>query len=307
MAPARGTGMAPAGGGCLTARAWIQGARLRTLPAAIAPVLVGGGLARSAGGFAAGPFLAALAGALLIQVGTNYANDYSDFVRGADTHERLGAPRVTQTGLLSPAAVRRGAAVAFGLALVVGVYLVAVGGWPIVWIGLASLAAAVCYTGGPWPFGYHGLGDVFVLAFFGPIAVAGTAYVQTLAWSAEAILAGLGVGSLITAILVVNNLRDRVTDAAVGKRTLAVILGERGSKLEYTALWITAFVVVPVGAWSGGWPAGALLALLAAIPGHRPLRGVWAYDDPRELNPALPATAKTAGLYGLLFAVGCLL
>lgn len=267
---------------------------------------MGGGLAWDRGGFAAAPFLAALAGALLLQIGTNYANDYSDFVRGADTPARLGAPRVTQTGLLAPAAVRRGAIVAFGLALLVGVYLVARGGWPIVWIGLASLTAAVCYTGGPWPFGYHGLGDLFVLAFFGPIAVAGTVYVQTLAWSAGAMLAGLGVGSLITAILVVNNLRDRVTDAAVGKRTLAVILGEHGSKVEYTALWIAAFVVVPAGAWAGGWPAGALLALLAALPGQRPLREVWAYGHPRELNAALPATARTAGLYGVLFAIGCL-
>lgn len=267
---------------------------------------MGGGLAWSEGGFRVAPFLAALAGALLIQIGTNYANDYSDFVRGADTPERLGAPRVTQTGLLSPAAVRRGAAVAFGLALLVGVYLVARGGWPIVWIGLASLAAAVCYTGGPWPLGYHGLGDVFVLAFFGPIAVAGTVYVQTLSWSSGGVVAGLGVGSLVTAILVVNNLRDRGTDAAVGKRTLAVIIGDRGSKLEYTALWIAAFVVVPVGVSSGAWPAGALLALLAVVPGHRPLREVWAFHDPRELNPALPATATTAGLYGLLFAVGCL-
>ena len=271
----------------------------------MAPVLVGGGLAWAGGGFAAGPFLAALAAALLIQIGTNYANDYSDFVRGADTPARLGAPRVTQTGRLAPAAVRAGAAVAFGLALLVGAALVARAGWPVVWIGLASLMAAVCYTGGPWPFGYHGLGDVFVLAFFGPIAVAGTVYVQTLAWSTDAILAGLGVGSLITAILVVNNLRDRVTDAAVGKRTLAVLLGERGSKLEYTGLWIAAFVLVPLGAWSAAWPAGALLALLAALPGLRPLRVVWSHTDPRELNPALPATAKTAGLYGLLFAVGC--
>lgn len=284
----------------------MAGARLRTLPAAIAPVLVGGGLAWSAAGFATGPFLAALAGALLIQIGTNYANDYSDFVRGADTPERLGAPRVTQSGLLTPEAVRRGAGIAFGLALLVGVYLVARGGWPIVWIGIASLTAAVCYTGGPWPFGYHGLGDIFVLAFFGPIAVAGTVYVQTLAWSGPAVLAGLGVGSLITAILVVNNLRDRATDAAVGKRTLAVILGERGSRLEYTALWVAGFAIVPLGAWRGEWPAGALLALLAAIPGHRPLRDVWASRDPRALNPALPATAAMAGLYGLLFAVGCL-
>ncbi len=266
---------------------------------------MGGGLARAEGLFAGWPFLAALAGALLIQIGTNYANDYSDFVRGADTHERLGAPRVTQTGLLSPGAVRAGAAAAFGLALLVGVYLVGRGGWPIVWIGLASLAAAVCYTGGPWPLGYHGLGDLSVLVFFGPVAVVGTVYVQTLAWSAGALLAGIGVGSAITAILVVNNLRDRTTDAAAGKRTLAVVLGERGSQLEYTALWVVAFAVVALGVWRAGWPAATLLALLAAAPALGPLRTVWSYADPRALNPALPATARAAGLYGLLFALGC--
>jgi len=186
----------------VTIAAWIAGARPRTLPAAIGPVLVGGGLAWQDARFALIPFAAALAGALFIQIGTNFSNDYSDFVRGADTPDRVGTPRMTQTGQLSSRAVRGAAALSFAVATLVGVYLVWRGGWPIVGIGLASIAAGVCYTGGPWPFGYHGLGDLFVLLFFGPIAVAGTYFVQTLDWSSGAILAGLGVGALTTAILV---------------------------------------------------------------------------------------------------------
>ena len=176
------------------AGAWLTGARLRTLPAVAGPVLAGGGLAWKEGGFAAGPFLAALAGALLIQIGTNFSNDYSDFARGADTADRLGTPRVTQAGLLEPGAVRMGAAVSFTLAALFGVYLVTVGGWPIVWIGAAGILAGICYTGGPWPFGYHGLGDLFVFVFFGPVAVAGTAYVQLSRWAPEACARGGGGG-----------------------------------------------------------------------------------------------------------------
>ncbi|MDX1396305.1 MAG: 1,4-dihydroxy-2-naphthoate polyprenyltransferase [Gemmatimonadota bacterium] len=291
----------------MTVSGWVAGARPRTLPAAIAPVLMGGGLARSTGEFAALPWLAALGGALCIQIGTNFANDYSDFVRGADTDARLGAPRVTQTGVMTPAAVRGAAALFFLFALLIGVYLVARGGWPIVVIGLASIVAGVCYTGGPWPFGYHGLGDLFVWLFFGPVAVAGTVYVQSLEWSVDAILAGAGVGALITAILVVNNLRDIETDRAAGKRTLAVILGAEATGVEYRALILASMIVPVLGAFALGWPVATLAALLGPAITSARRAIVHRYDDPRELNPALPATARAAGLYGLLFAAGCLL
>jgi len=289
-----------------SAGAWIAGARLRTLPAAVGPVLAGGGLAWKDGGFAVAPFLAALVAALLIQIGTNFANDYSDFARGADTADRLGTPRVTQAGLLTAAAVRLGAAVSFALAVAIGVYLALVGGWPVVWIGVGSILLAVCYTGGPWPYGYHGLGDLAVFILFGPVAVAGTHYVQLSRWAPEALLAGLGAGALATAILVVNNLRDMATDAAAGKRTLAVRIGPFATRVQYSLLVAVAIAVPPVGLMAGWWPPGALLASGAVLLAVAPLRVVWTYEDPRTLNPALAATARTTGAYGLLFAVGCL-
>ncbi len=286
--------------------AWIAGARPRTLPAALGPVLMGGGLAWVDEGFSPLPFLAALAGALLIQIGTNFSNDYSDFVRGADTEDRLGAPRVTQSGLLRPASVRHAAGLCFALAAVVGVYLIWRGGWPILWIGVASVLAGICYTGGPWPFGYHGLGDVFVMVFFGPVAVAGTYYVQVSSWGQGTLLAGLGAGAITTAILVVNNLRDRSTDAVAGKRTLAVVIGARPTQIEYTLLLAVALTVPVVGVLQQGWPVPTLMASAATLAAVRPLRTVWTYQDPRALNPALGATAAAAGAYGLFFAMGCL-
>ncbi|MYC89046.1 MAG: 1,4-dihydroxy-2-naphthoate polyprenyltransferase [Gemmatimonadales bacterium] len=289
-----------------SAGAWIAGARLRTLPAATGPVLAGGGLAWKDGGFAAAPFLAALGAALLIQIGTNFANDYSDFVRGADTDDRLGTPRVTQAGLLTAAAVRRGAAVSFALAVAIGIYLAIVGGWPIVWIGVGAIVLAVCYTGGPWPYGYHGLGDPAVFILFGPVAVAGTHYVQLSRWAPETLLAGLGAGALATAILVVNNLRDMETDAVAGKRTLAVRIGPLATRIQYSLLVAVATAVPPAGVLAGWWPPGTLLASGAVLFAAPPLRVVWTYEDPRTLNPALAATARATGAYGLLFAIGCL-
>ena len=279
---------------------------MRTLPAAAGPVLAGGGLAWKDGGFAVAPFLAALGAALLIQIGTNFANDYSDFARGADTADRLGTPRVTQAGLLTASAVRLGAAVSFALAFAVGIYLATVGGWPVVWIGVGSILLAVCYTGGPWPYGYHGLGDLAVLTLFGPVAVAGTHYVQISRWAPEALIAGLGAGALATAILVVNNLRDITTDAAAGKRTLAVRIGRSATRVQYSLLVAVATAVPPVGVMAGWWPPATLLASGAALFAVAPLRVVWTYENPRSLNAALAATARTTGAWGLLFAVGCL-
>ena len=283
---------------------WVLAARPKTLTAAVAPVLVGTGLAAHDGRIAALPALAALLGAILIQIATNLANDYYDFVRGGDTRDRIGPVRVTQAGLIAPEAVRRGMIVVLVAALIPGAYLVSVGGWPILAIGLASLACAVLYTGGPYPLAYHGLGDVFVFVFFGLVAVGGTYWVQALAWPVGAVLAGAGLGALSTALLVVNNLRDITTDAAAGKRTLAVRLGPAGTKAEYGILLVVAAVVPPVGVAALGWPASALAALLVAPLCRAPARAVVTHVDPRELLPALGATARVVALYGALLAAG---
>jgi len=287
---------------------WLLAMRPKTLPAAMAPVLAGTGLAIHDGVFNALPALAAMVGALLIQIGTNLANDYSDFRRGADTHERLGPTRVTQAGLLQPEEVKRGAMVALGAAFLVGIYLVAVGGWPIVIIGLASLVCAVAYTGGPFPLAYNYLGDVFVFLFFGLVAVGGTYWVQAGFLSPAAILVGSGVGALATAILVVNNLRDLETDARAGKKTLATLLGVQGTRIQYMALLFMAWHVPPAGVALYGWSSWTFLAVAALVMGGLvPLRRVIAFQDPRELNNALAGTARLTGLYGALLALGLML
>jgi 1,4-dihydroxy-2-naphthoate octaprenyltransferase len=287
-------------GGLSRLAVWLLAVRLRTLPAAAAPVLIGSGLASLHGSFRALPALAALSGALLIQIATNLANDYYDFVRGADTEARVGPLRVTQAGLISPESVRRGMIAALAMALGVGVYLVWLGGWPIVVIGLASLACAVAYTGGPYPLAYHGLGDVFVFVFFGLVAVAGTYWVQALAFAPESLVAGAGVGALSTAILVVNNLRDIDTDAAAGKRTVAVRIGRRGSGAEYLMLLGLAAAAPALGAAWFGWPGPVHAASAVVGLGVVPARRVLGYRDPRELIPALGQTARLVALYGTL-------
>ena len=290
--------------GMSRASVWIQAARPKTLSAAAAPVLVGAGLAAAHGTFALLPVVAAFAGAILIQIGTNFANDYYDFVRGADTPDRVGPVRVTQAGLIPPEHVWRGMVAVLVAAAAVGVYLVVVGGWPIVWIGTASLFFAVAYTGGPYPLGYHGLGDPFVFVFFGLIAVGGTYWVQALSLPADVLLAGAGVGALSTAILVANNLRDLETDASVGKRTLAVRVGRNGSRVEYAVLMAVGFIVPVIGVGVYEWPAAALIALLAGGAAASPLTRIMTMDEARELIPALAGTARVVGLYGVLLAAG---
>ena len=286
------------------ARAWVLAARPKTLPAAAAPVVAATGLAHASGRFALLPAAAALLGALLIQVATNLANDYFDFVKGGDTAARIGPTRVTQAGLLSPAAVRNGMLVVLAAALVVGIYLVAVGGAPIVVIGLASLVCAVAYTGGPFPLAYHGLGDVFVFVFFGLVAVAGTYWVQALALNGEVFLLGAGMGTFITAILVVNNLRDRETDAAAGKHTLAVRIGDRATIGEYVLCLGVAALVPVVGVLGYGWTPWVLLSLAGVGAAGPALRRVLGFVDRASLNPALGGTARGVGLYGLAMGVG---
>jgi 1,4-dihydroxy-2-naphthoate octaprenyltransferase len=287
-------------------RRWAMAARPKTLPAAVTPVLVGTACAHAVGGFRAGPAAAALAGALLLQIGANLANDVFDFERGADTADRVGPTRVVQSGALSAAAVRAGMAVAFGLALLVGVYLAWVAGPVVVAIGLLSIAGAIAYTAGPYPLGYVGLGDPAVMVFFGFVAVCGTTFVQAGQVPALAWWAAVPVGALITAILVVNNLRDIETDARAGKRTLAVRLGRRGALAEY-ALLLAAAYAVPVGLVAAGrLSASALVPILSAPLAFALWRRV-SRATGRALNPALGGTAGLSLVFGVLFALGIVL
>ena len=280
-------------------------ARPKTLPAAIAPVAVGSACAASAGAFRAGPALAALLGAVLIQIGTNLANDLYDFKKGVDTAQRLGPTRVTQAGLLTTGQVQTGMMVAFALATTVGLYLVAVAGWPVVVIGLLSIASGVAYTAGPRPLGYVGLGDAFVFLFFGFVAVCGTAFVQALSIPPLAWLAAVPVGALASAILVVNNLRDREQDSRAGKRTLAVRFGARVARWEYAGLVALAFLATAAIAFAIG-SAWALLPLATAPPSVSLLRAV-ATRDGAALNPYLGGTAMLGLAHGGLLAAGIVL
>ncbi len=295
--------MTPAATAPAPLQAWAFAARPRTLVAGVVPVAVGSALAWRDHGFSAPVALAALAGALLIQIGTNLANDYFDFKRGADTAERVGPPRASQRGWLRPEAVFRGALGCFAAAMAIGLYLVAVGGWPLLVIGLASVAAGYAYTGGPWPLGYLGLGEVFVLAFFGFVAVGGTYLVQTGHLTADVAFGAIAVGAPAVALLAVNNLRDAATDAKVGKRTLVVRFGSAFGKTEWlTALSATA--LTPVLGFALGrlspWALASLLALPLAVPTAR--RVLTAKGA--ELNLALAGTARFQLVFGLLFAWG---
>lgn len=279
---------------------WLLAIRPRTLPAAAAGVVMGSALAWMDGSFQLLPAVVALGVALLLQIGSNVANDVYDFERGTDTSERQGPLRVTQAGLLTPAQIKRGMWVIFGLAAVLGLYLAFLRGWIVVWIGLAAILAAITYTGGPFPFGYYGLGDLFVFVFFGPAAVVGTYFVQTGSVSAAAWWMSLPIGLLVTAILVVNNLRDLENDRKAGKRTLAVRLGERGARLEYLFCMAVAYLVVLLTAWSGLVPWLALLTWLSLPLAVKTARMVFTQVG-RPLNAALAGTGQVALLFSLLF------
>ena len=283
--------------------AWVLACRPATLAAAVVPVAVGTACAHAVGSLRAAPALAALAGAVLIQIGTNLANDVFDHEKGADTGERLGPTRVVSAGLLSARAVRRAMWIAFGAAALVGVYLAAVGGPAIVVLGVASVASGLAYTSGPYPLGYHGLGDVFVLAFFGFVAVCWTALVQVGGVPDIAWWASVPVGCLATAILVVNNVRDRDTDVKAGKRTLAVRFGRRAAVAQYRLLLGVAFatpVALVAAARTTPW---ALLPLATAPLGVKLAREISARDG-RSLNATLTATARLLLAFGLLLATG---
>lgn len=285
---------------------WLLAARPKTLPAAASPVLVGSAVAIADGGFHLGVFLAALVAALLLQIGANFANDVFDFHKGADSSQRLGPLRVTQSGLLRPEQVYQGMWVVFGLASLMGLYLIWLAGWPILLIGLASILAALAYTGGPFPFGYYGLGDFFVFIFFGPAAVCGTyfAHLQSISWLA--LISSLPMGFLITAILVVNNLRDIETDRESNKRTLAVRIGVSGSRIEYLSL-IAASYLVSLLTWlidlSTIWVVLVWLSLPLAI---KMIRMIWRVSG-RPLNEALAGTGRLTLLYAILFSLGLII
>ena len=285
-------------------QAWLMATRPHTLPVSIGPVLVGTAVAFVEGRFRLGPSLAAAAGALLLQIGSNLANDVFDFEKGADTAERIGPPRAAQLGLLSPLELKRGMFVAFALATLVGVYLSLIAGPAIVVIGLVSIAAAIAYTGGPWPLGYHGLGDVAVFVFFGLVAVVGTTWVQTGALPMLAWIAAIPVGGLATAILVVNNLRDIETDRVAGKRTLAVVLGRSGARAEWAVLVASAYLLTWLpGFLLGAWP-WVLLPWLTVPRALSLWRVVGRSESGPELNVALAGTAQLGVMFSLLFAIG---
>jgi 1,4-dihydroxy-2-naphthoate polyprenyltransferase len=286
-------------------RLWLLAARPRTLPAAIAPVLVGTALAGSEDVFRALPFVAALTGSVFIQIGTNLSNDYSDARRGADTEDRLGPVRVTAGGLMPPRRVLIGTYVAFGVAVAAGLYLAAVAGWELLVVGAASILAGVLYTGGPRPYGYEGLGELFVFLFFGIVAVAGSYFVQTEELRWEAFALAVPVGLLAAAILVVNNVRDIETDRRAGKRTLAVKLGREKARTLFAAMVVIAFLVPPL--LVPGLSAWVLLPL-AALPLAPPLvRTVATRTDGPALNGALAGTGRLLAVYSLLLAGGVLL
>ena len=285
-----------------TLATWLAAARPRTLPAAVVPVAVGTAVAASSGGVAWPAAIAALAGALAIQIGTNFANDVFDAERGADGPDRIGPVRAVAAGLITAGTMKRAMILAFACAAACGLYLVHVAGWPIVAIGVASILSGIAYTGGPFPLGYHGLGDVFVLAFFGFVAVCGTAFVQLGHVPVLAVLAAIPVGALATAILVVNNLRDRPTDARAGKRTLAVRFGRSAAIVEYATLLVLAYAIPAALALAGRpWIALPLLTLPLAIARLRQLAGC---ADGPSFNRCLAATAQLLMLHGALFTVG---
>jgi 1,4-dihydroxy-2-naphthoate octaprenyltransferase len=290
-------------------RIWLMAARPRTLPAAIAPVLVGTAAAVQWLGHLPrwGAFFAALIGSIFIQIGTNLANDYSDAKRGADTADRLGPVRVTASGLVTPQRVMRATWIAFGVAVLCGIYLTAVAGWVILLIGILSIAAGVLYTGGPRPYGYAGFGEVFVFLFFGLVAVNGSYYVQLEELDALPLGLSISIGFLATAIIVVNNVRDVETDRRAGKNTMAVRIGREAAVRLYGTLVTAAFVALPIALWAGEASALPLIGLLAAPLALKPYRTLQERRDGPALNGVLAATGGLLGIFSLLVTAALLI
>jgi 1,4-dihydroxy-2-naphthoate octaprenyltransferase len=302
MASAPTSGSVPARPSTL--RIWLLAARPATLPAALAGVVVGLGAALAAGAsFRPDTALGCVAVALLLQVVANFANDLSDFRRGADTPDRSGPVRVAAAGLVTERQLEAAIAITIGIAGIVGLWLAVTGGPVIIALGVLAVVAALAYTGGPFPYGYRALGEVFVFVFFGLVAVIGTAYLQAGRLEPVFVAAAVPPGALITAILVVNNLRDIPTDTAAGKRTLAVVLGARATQAEYAGLLVVAYLV-PVGLAVGARTPWVLAPLLSMPLAARLWRSVRDFHEPRELNPVLKGTARLSLVFSLLFALG---
>ncbi len=288
-------------------QALLLSSRPKTLPAAVSPVLVGAALA-----FADGPVNIAVLAAtflctVLIQIGTNYANDYYDFVKGVDTEHRVGPTRATQAGLLSPGEMRAAFVGVFALAALLGVYLILTGGLPILIIGVLSVACGILYTAGPYPLGYVGLGDVFVLVFFGPVAVAGTYYLQRGSVNEIVLIAGLAPGLLSAAILDVNNFRDNDTDRQAGKKTLVVRFGPRFGQVEYIFCVVTAGLIPPALAVYAGGHYRAFISLFMLLVAYRPVKTILTSKNPVVLNKLLAQTGMLLAFHSVLFSVGWLL
>jgi 1,4-dihydroxy-2-naphthoate octaprenyltransferase len=298
-----GSAAATAGG----VRIWLMAARPRTLPAAVAPVLVGTALAGYEQIFHPLRFVAALLGAVLIQVGTNLSNDYSDARRGADADDRLGPVRVTAGGLVPPKQVLVATYMSFGLAVLVGVYLVVVAGWQLLLVGLASILAGVAYTGGPRPYGYEGLGELFVFLFFGVVAVAGSYFVQVKHLQWEAFALAVPVGLLAAAILVVNNVRDIDSDRRAGKRTLAVRLGRERTRILFGVVVYLAYLLAPVTWVFGPLKPWVLLPWITVILAAGAVRVVRNQTDGPSLNQALAQTGMLQLAFCMLLSAGLLL
>lgn len=285
--------------------AWVLAIRPRTLPAAAAGVVTGAAMSWRDGVFRLDAALVCLLTALLLQIGSNLANDVFDFERGTDTAERLGPTRVTQAGILAPRQVKIGMAVVFGLAALLGLYLAWLGGWVIIVLGIAAIVSAIAYTGGPFPLGYYGLGDIFVFIFFGLASVAGTYYIQAGFVTPAVWWMTIPPGMIVTAILVVNNLRDLENDRKAGKHTVAVRLGEQGTKTQYVTCMVIAYLVLIPVARVGLIPWTTLLAWLSLPLAYQATKIVLTQKG-RPLNMALAKTGQTALAFSLLFWVGLL-
>lgn len=283
---------------------WLNASRPKTLAAGFVPVLVAAGLAYSHDTFLWLPSIAALVCALLIQIGTNFANDYYDFVKGADRDDRIGFERATASGLVSPGTMKKAAFLTMFAAFVLGLYLVWHGGWVILIIGVLSILFGIAYTGGPFPLGYNGLGDLFVFLFFGCVAVMGTYYLNALEWNMQAFWASLAVGALCVNILVVNNLRDVETDKRSGKKTLGVLFGENTLRFEYAGMLLLAFAIPPHFYFQEGYGITIFLPFMIIPFAGKLLMFIFREQDKTKLNKTLEQSAQFMLLFGVLFTIG---
>lgn len=288
-------------------RIWVDASRPKTLAAAFTPVFIGAALALKYATIFWPATIVALFCAFMIQIGTNFANDYYDFKKGADTEDRIGFTRATASGLVSPEAMLRATIITMLIAFFAGLYLVWIGGYIVLVIGLLSILFGILYTGGPYPLGYNGLGDAFVFIFFGIVAVMATYYVNALEWLIDSFWASLAIGALCTNILVINNLRDVEQDKIAGKRTLGVLIGEKALKIEYTVMLLLAFAIPPHFYFKLDYSYFIFLPFISAPLAIILAKKVWFEEDKKKLNSVLEKTAQYMAIFGLLFGIGILL